>query len=101
MDLDLQGKYAWVCGSTQGIGKACAQELAKMGATITLIARNEQALINVKNDLNKSFNQKHNYIVADFSKPDELRLKLQTQLSASHTPHILINNTGEIGRAHV
>ncbi|HMR55789.1 MAG TPA: SDR family NAD(P)-dependent oxidoreductase, partial [Cyclobacteriaceae bacterium] len=42
MNLNLEGKNALVCGSTQGIGKASAVELAKMGATITLVARNEQ-----------------------------------------------------------
>ena len=94
MDLDLRGKYAWVCGSTQGIGKACAQELARMGATITLIARNKEELIKVRDGLDKSFQQNHNFIVADFSKPDDLRLKLQAQIKDFRTPHILINNTG-------
>lgn len=94
MDLDLRGKYAWVCGSTQGIGKACAAELAKMGATVTLIARNEQELINGSDGLDKPFHQLHDYIIADFSKPDDLRLKLQLYLRDFHAPHILINNTG-------
>ena len=43
MNLDLKNKKAIVCGSTQGIGKAVAIELAKMGASVTLVARNEES----------------------------------------------------------
>ena len=51
MNLDLKGKSAIVCGSTQGIGKAIAEEIAEMGASLTLIARNEERLQEVKNGL--------------------------------------------------
>ena len=44
MNLGLRNKRAIVCGSTQGIGKAIAIELAKQGVSLTLIARNEQVL---------------------------------------------------------
>ena len=44
MNLGLRNKKAIVCGSTQGIGKAIAEELALEGVGITLIARNEDAL---------------------------------------------------------
>ena len=33
MNIDLKGKNAIVCGSTQGIGLAIAQELAVLGRT--------------------------------------------------------------------
>ncbi|MEE3037877.1 MAG: SDR family NAD(P)-dependent oxidoreductase, partial [Bacteroidota bacterium] len=54
MDLDLLGKNALVCGSTQGIGKATAQALAKMGATVFLLARNEEKLKKIKSRLDNS-----------------------------------------------
>ena len=44
MDTSLVGKTAIVCGSTQGIGKAAAVELADLGANVVLLARNEEAL---------------------------------------------------------
>ena len=44
MNLNLSGKNALVCGSTQGIGKASAIELALLGATIILLARDESKL---------------------------------------------------------
>ena len=51
MNLDLTGKHAFVCGSSQGIGKAAAMELAKLGATVTLIARNDARLRSAVADL--------------------------------------------------
>ncbi len=93
MYLDLVDKRAIVCGSTQGIGKASAIELASMGASITLIARNEEKLRTVLDELDSSRGQKHNYIAADFSYPQELKNKVEEYMS-SHVVEILVNNTG-------
>jgi 3-oxoacyl-[acyl-carrier protein] reductase len=95
MDIYLKGKKAFVCGSTQGIGRAAAIELANLGASVVLLARNEDSLKQVKDELNTSQNQRHDYIVADFSKPDELKNKVAEYLERNNQPvHILINNTG-------
>lgn len=91
MNLDLSGKTAIVCGSTQGIGKATAMELAELGANLILVARNEAKLQSVINELPQS--DKHTYLVADFSKPEELNEKL-TAFIEDKPVHILINNTG-------
>ncbi|MFI5163850.1 MAG: SDR family oxidoreductase [Bacteroidia bacterium] len=93
MNLDLKNKNAVVCGSTQGIGKAVAVELALLGANVTLIARDESKLKKVSAELDSSKNQKHNYLVADFTKPDELKKKIEDH-TKTNTVHILINNTG-------
>ena len=76
MNFDLVGKTAVVSGSTQGIGKASALELAKMGASIVLIARNEDKLKETIAELDTTQNQKHTYLVADFSKPESLKFAL-------------------------
>ncbi|MFN8284662.1 MAG: SDR family oxidoreductase [Chitinophagales bacterium] len=94
MDLNLQGKYALVCGSTQGIGKAVALELANLGASVILLARNESALQATLSELNTAFHQQHTYIVCDFSNPENLKLSIENYLQKNPTIHILVNNTG-------
>lgn len=90
--MELEGKYAVVCGSTQGIGFETAKLMADRGAKVTLIARNEEKLkAAISSFKNSSI---HNYLVADFSKPEELRDTLANFVSKGNKPHILINNTG-------
>ena len=91
MNLDLKNKNAIVCGSTQGIGEASAIELAKLGANITLIARNKSKLQDVLGSLDTSQAQKHNFLVVDFNDSVSLKDKLN---EITDTYHILINNTG-------
>jgi len=93
MNLSLEGKNAIVCGSTQGIGLAIAEELALLGASCTLLARNEEALKEAVHKLDTQLRQQHTYLVADFSHPDELRNVIMEYMQ-SHTVHILVNNTG-------
>ena len=90
MELGLQNKNALVCGSTQGIGKATAFALAKEGVNVTLIARNKGMLQEVVKELPQNGQQKHGYLVADFSNPDQVKHVLST----CNSFHILINNTG-------
>ena len=94
MDLNLVGKRALVCGSTQGIGQAAALELAQLGAHVTLIARNEERLTQTLAQLDATQQQQHDYLVADFSNPEALKTLVTDYLAEGKTAHILINNTG-------
>ncbi|MFN3841446.1 MAG: SDR family oxidoreductase [Cyclobacteriaceae bacterium] len=93
MNLDLSGKQAIVCGSTQGIGKAAAMELAQLGASVTLIARDEQKLKHTWGELHHSGHQFHHYLAVDFNHPDEVKRKISEHMQ-KHVVHILVNNTG-------
>jgi 3-oxoacyl-[acyl-carrier protein] reductase len=93
MNLSLEGKYAIICGSTQGIGLAIAEELALLGANCTLIARNEEALKTAVHTLDIALRQQHGYLVADFSNPDEVRNVIEAHVT-NHPVHILVNNSG-------
>ncbi|WP_100614235.1 SDR family oxidoreductase [Confluentibacter citreus] len=92
MNLNLKNKYALVCGSTQGIGKATAIALAFEGVHVTLAARNEEKLKQVLSELPNPEN--HTYIVADFSNPEDLHSKVVSFIQKNHGFHILVNNTG-------
>ncbi len=93
MNLSLLNKTAIICGSTQGIGLATAIELAELGANCILMARNENALQESVKLLPVANNQKHSLLVADFSKPADVKAVIETFM-LDHTVHILINNTG-------
>jgi len=91
MNLSLRNKRAVVCGSTQGIGKAIAEELSRQGVNLTLIARDKEALENVVKKLDTSLGQSHDYLCVDFS-DDNFENKI-SDLSSLNID-ILINNTG-------
>lgn len=95
MNLDLTGKNALVCGSTQGIGKAIAIELALLGANTILVARNKEKLRAALDELDTSKGQEHHFIVADFSLPPQLKLVVEDFIETNDLEiNILINNTG-------
>jgi len=91
---ELDGRRALVCGSSQGIGKACAQELARRGATVTLVARVEEALQAAVAELSTDAGQKHGYIAADSSVPLALQARVAAVAARDGSFHILVNNTG-------
>ena len=99
MNLDLSNHRALVCGSTSGIGRACAIELAQLGAHVTLLARDAEKLQRVSLELPRPKGQTHNFIVADLSDPAAVRAAVEANLPPNAQPlnpppTILINNTG-------
>ncbi len=94
MDLNFNGKRALVCGSTRGIGYAVALQLAKAGANVTLMARNEEALENALRSLHNSGKQVHDFITADFTMPEQVKQQIENYLSSHSAIHILVNNSG-------
>lgn len=94
MNLDLIGKTALVGGSTQGIGRAAAVELALLGANVVLMARNEETLKTTLASLDTSKGQVHHYLVADSGQPGAVPTAVAGHLAQFPDLHILINNTG-------
>jgi 3-oxoacyl-[acyl-carrier protein] reductase len=91
MNLELKGRFALVGGSTQGIGLATAHELAALGASVILLARDEKRLADCIRDLPET--GRHQYVVADFNEPERLSQRIK-EVVALNPVHILINNTG-------
>ena len=94
MNLDLTGRTALVCGSSQGIGLAAAIELSRLGANVTLFARNAKRLTEAQAQLSQSTNQRHDQLVADFTDLEQVAEVLRDWLSTNPGAHILVNNTG-------
>ena len=90
MKIDLTGKKALVGGSSKGIGLGIANELANSGASVCLMARNESRLKEIVGQLPNS--SSHSYLVVDFSKFEEYKLKIEEYVQNNHID-ILVNNT--------
>lgn len=93
MNLDLRNKTAIVCGSTAGIGKATAIELASLGANVFLMARNADKLDKLKEELPKEGSQSHDVIIADFSDTNAVKIAIDG-FTKNYEAQILVNNTG-------
>ena len=94
MQMGLKGKTAVVCGSSQGIGRAVAIELAELGANVTLMARNAQRLESVRAELDCNAGQSHEVLVADFSEAAQVKMAIEGFVGGGKSAEILINNTG-------
>lgn len=92
--IDLKEMRAIVCGSSQGIGFACAEAIAGCGATVTLVARNEASLEKALKKLPADAGQTHDFICADFTDPTGLRDAVAGHLERIGPVGILVNNTG-------
>ncbi|NXU41589.1 HSDL1 protein, partial [Drymodes brunneopygia] len=87
------GKWAVVTGSTDGIGKAYAEELAKHGVNVILVSRNKEKLEAVSRSISETYQVETDLIVADFSKGRELYPAIKEALKDREIG-ILVNNVG-------
>ncbi len=92
MIISLKNKNALVGGSSSGLGKAIALQLAASGANVTLFARNEEKLKHVLSELCIADGQSHQYLVADFSDFDGYKKIIQAYFE-KNTVDVLVNNT--------
>jgi NAD(P)-dependent dehydrogenase (short-subunit alcohol dehydrogenase family) len=91
----LNGKIALVTGGTSGIGKATAEALARMGATVVIVGRNPQRTAEVVQELRTSSgNQRVESLLADLSSQQSIH-RLAEEFKQNYAQlHILINNAG-------
>lgn len=90
MNINLNNKHALVCGASRGIGRACAEALAELGANVTLVARNADALESVAGSLSGG---SHQWLALDFAEPETMAAEMREHLER-HPAQIVINNTG-------
>ena len=90
MDLGISGRKAIVCGSSHGLGKACAAALAREGADVVLNGRHEDSILAAQSEIEQETGARPTMVVADVTTP-EGRAQL---LEACPDPDILVNNSG-------
>ncbi len=93
MNINLIGKNALVGGGSRGIGRAVAIELSRLGANITLLARDATVLSRTLEALDRSSGQDHDFMAVDYNDREDLHRKMRALLMQKPI-HILINNTG-------
>lgn len=81
-----------VGGSSGGIGKAIAQQLAESGASVTLMSRSEDKLKKIVEELPHDQGQEHRYLIVDFSDFHGYRETIYKYFQ-DHSVDILVNNT--------
>jgi 3-oxoacyl-[acyl-carrier protein] reductase len=89
----LTGKIALVTGASQGIGRACALELAKAGATVALAARNLEKLTTVAAEIAAAGGTARPYAL-DVASEDSIKSAAKQILTDLGAVHILVNNAG-------
>ncbi|MDX1741470.1 MAG: SDR family oxidoreductase [Rhodothermales bacterium] len=94
IDLSLDGLTALVCGSTSGIGRACAEVMADQGARVILLARDPEKLATTVSDLARGADHAHEFLVADFLDPAGVEKVVTEALPRLGPFHVLVNNTG-------
>lgn len=90
MDLGINGRYALVAASSEGLGLAAARALAQEGVAVTMVARREQVLADAAEAVRKSTGVEVTAVVADIATPEGR----QAALDATPVIDILVNNIG-------
>ncbi|MBP7370476.1 MAG: SDR family NAD(P)-dependent oxidoreductase, partial [Arenimonas sp.] len=90
----LDGQSALITGASAGIGRAVALELARLGADVLLVARDETALANAADEIEEETETRVRYFSADVSDAEQ-RQEIFDWISDLNAPiSILVNNAG-------
>ncbi len=89
MDMGIAGRRALVCAGSKGLGRGCAQALAREGVLVTITARGKEALEKTADEIRAS-GGKVTTVAGDITTPEGRA----AALAACRDPDILINNAG-------
>lgn len=92
-ETPLQEQVAIVTGASHGIGKAIAQRLARMGATVVLAARTVSRLDEIKREIQHDGGRAL-VVPTDLRQPEQVERLIQTTLEQFGKIDILVNNAG-------
>lgn len=97
MNLGIDRKTALVTGASKGIGLAIAKALAQEGCRVALAARGRVALDGAADEIENAGGDVRAF-VADVTQSEDVTQLVEDTVAAFGTIHILVNNTGGIGR---
>jgi 3-oxoacyl-[acyl-carrier protein] reductase len=88
MDLGIKGRRAIVCASSQGLGRACAESLAREGVAVFLNGRDEEKLADTADAIREATGVAVGIVVGDIEKESTR----EALVAACPEPDILVNN---------
>ena len=91
--MNLEGRVALVTGASQGIGRACAWKLAKCGARVALVARNQQKLEELAQQIAQASGSARAF-VADVENEEQVKAAFKAVVAEFGKVDILVNNAG-------
>jgi len=91
--MSLSGRVALVTGASQGIGRACAIELARAGALVVGAARNREKLNELVGEISKA-EGKSSALAVDVSDEDQVKTAIKDTVAEFGKIDILVNNAG-------
>jgi short-subunit dehydrogenase len=86
--------YALITGASKGIGRAIARELASKKINILLVARSQNLLASLADEIEKDYKVQCHYFVADLSTTEAADKIYNWCISQQYPVHILVNNAG-------
>jgi 3-oxoacyl-[acyl-carrier protein] reductase len=90
MDLGIAGKSALVCAASKGLGRGCAEALAREGVAVTICARTEEAVRRAAEEIGAGTRSTVRWVACDITTPEGR----DAALAACPQPDILVNNAG-------
>lgn len=94
MDLGLRGRVALVAGSSRGLGRAIAEELAREGCALVLCSRDEEAIGNAAREISSDIGGDALPVPANLTDPDDITALLRAAQDRFGRIDILVTNTG-------
>ena len=94
MELGIEGKVALVTAASKGLGRACAEDLAREGCRVVICSRNAAELERTAREITAATGNEVRSIPADVSQPDQVTRLLEQVRGQRGDADILITNAG-------
>ena len=98
---NLNGKLAVITGGSSGIGLSIAEALAKKGARILIVARNEKKLADAAQQLSSSSQLPIETLSADISKAEDVKAIANKVAQLAPCADIVVNNAGIVSAGYL
>lgn len=90
MNLGIEGRRALVCAASKGLGRGCAEALAREGVDVTICARTESEVARAAAEIGAVAGRRVGWVACDIT----TREGRAAALAACPAPDILVNNAG-------